>query len=248
MKIIVTKDYAEMSKKAYELIRDVMLAKPNCILGLATGSTPIGLYDNLIAGVKNNEITFKNVKTVNLDEYVNLPRAHKESYFSFMHEKLFNKVDILEENINLPFGAFGDMNKNCDEYNELLGKMRQDIQVLGIGGNGHIGFNEPNTSFKSVTHIVDLTENTRKDNARFFENDVDNVPTQAITMGIQNIMDAKCVIILISGAGKAAAAKAMIEGACDPICPASALQNHKNVIVVIDEAAATLLNKKNLNN
>ena len=240
MKLIVKDNYELASKEAYEIIKDLLVSNPKAVLGLATGSTPIGLYKNLIKGVENKEISFKDVQTVNLDEYVNLPVTHPESYYSFMHTNLFNHVDIKEENIHIPCGN-GNLKENCDNYNKVLESLTQDMQLLGIGANGHIGFNEPGTSFDSLTHIVDLKEKTRQDNARFFDQDINKVPTQAITMGIKNIMDAKLVIIIASGKNKAEAVKALVNGPVTEECPASILQNHPNTIVIVDKEAASLL-------
>lgn len=240
MKLIIKDNYELASKEAYEIIKDLLVSNPKAILGLATGSTPIGLYKNLIKGVENKEISFKDVQTVNLDEYVNLPVTHPESYYSFMHTNLFNHVDIKEENVHIPCGN-GNLKENCDNYNKVLESLTQDMQLLGIGANGHIGFNEPGTSFDSLTHIVDLKEKTRQDNARFFDQDINKVPTQAITMGIKNIMDAKLVIIIASGKNKAEAVKALVNGPVTEECPASVLQNHPNTIVIVDKDAASLL-------
>ena len=240
MKLIIKDNYELASKEAYEIIKDLLVSNPKAILGLATGSTPIGLYKNLIKGVENKEISFKDVQTVNLDEYVNLPITHPESYYSFMHTNLFNHVDIKEENVHIPCGN-GNLKENCDNYNKVLESLTQDMQLLGIGANGHIGFNEPGTSFDSLTHIVDLKEKTRQDNARFFDQDINKVPTQAITMGIKNIMDAKLVIIIASGKNKAEAVKALVNGPVTEECPASVLQNHPNTIVIVDKDAASLL-------
>ena len=240
MKLIVKDNYELASKEAYEIIKDLLVSNPKAVLGLATGSTPIGLYKNLIKGVENKEISFKDVQTVNLDEYVNLPVTHPESYYSFMHTNLFNYVDIKEENVHIPCGN-GNLKENCDNYNKVLESLTQDMQLLGIGANGHIGFNEPGTSFDSLTHIVDLKEKTRQDNARFFDQDINKVPTQAITMGIKNIMDAKLVIIIASGKNKAEAVKALVNGPVTEDCPASILQNHPNTIVIVDKDAASLL-------
>ncbi len=241
MKVIVCKNYEEMSKKGYEVIKEVMEnTQGKAILGLATGSTPIGLYQNMVADFKAGNVSYKNAQSVNLDEYVGLEKTHDQSYYYFMHDNLFNHIDIDESNVNLPNGNTDDMQKACDDYTALLATKQQDVQVLGIGSNGHIGFNEPGTAFDSTTHIVTLHEGTRKDNARFFAS-LDEVPTHAITMGIANIMNAKKILVLASGKGKANAVHAMVQGNIDPSCPASVLQNHPDVVVVVDEDAASLL-------
>jgi glucosamine-6-phosphate deaminase len=240
MKVIKVKDYQEMSNAASKIVGDLLKEKKNATLGLATGSTPIGLYKNLVKMYQNKEISFKDVTTYNLDEYCELPRNHKESYFSFMHRNLFDHVDIIEENVHIPSSIGAGLNKLCQDYNNSLHKATIDLQVLGIGGNGHIGFNEPGTSFDQETFIVKLTEKTRMDNMRFF-NSLDEVPHHAITMGIKNIMQAKKILLLASGKSKAEAVKKLINGEITEVFPASVLKNHKDVIVIIDEEAASLL-------
>ncbi|MEG1394496.1 MAG: glucosamine-6-phosphate deaminase [Clostridia bacterium] len=243
MKVIICKDYQEMSAKAYEYIYSVMAEKNfECILGLATGSTPIGLYKNMVADCKAGNVSYSRMKSVNLDEYIGLPITHDQSYCYFMRDNLFDHIDIDSKNYHLPQGNTADNEKACADYTALLARMQQDVQVLGLGSNGHIGFNEPFTPFDSTTHIVKLTDNTRQDNARFFAS-LNEVPTHSITMGIANIMNAKSVLVLASGDNKAKAVKAMVEGAVTEEVPASVLQNHKNVVVIVDEKAASLLRK-----
>ena len=239
MKVIKVKDYQELSKVASEIIGNLLKEKPNATLGLATGSTPIGLYRNLISMYQNQEISFKDVKTYNLDEYCNLPKNHKESYYTFMHVNLFDHVDINEANINIP-STIGDLNELSKAYNEKLKEANIDLQVLGIGSNGHIGFNEPNTSFDQETFIVKLAEKTRLDNMRFF-NSLEEVPEYAITMGIKNIMESKQILLLASGKSKAEAIKELLQGEINEKFPASVLKKHSNVIVIIDEEASSLL-------
>ncbi len=240
MKVIVTENYDEMSKKAAEIIIDVVKKNPNAVLGLATGSSPIGTYQNMIKDCKENGTSYKNVSTVNLDEYVSLNAEHDQSYAYFMRKNLFDGLDIDQNNTNLPCGVAPDLAKECDRYNALLEKLVPDIQVLGIGSNGHIGFNEPNTPFDSVTHIVDLTESTIKDNSRMFAS-IDEVPKQALSMGIKNIMQAKSIIMVVSGKNKAVAVKGMVNGEITPEVPASVLQLHPFVTVICDKEAASLL-------
>ena len=240
MEIIVVKNYEEMSKAGNEVLKNVVLENPQAILGLATGSTPIGIYKNMIEDFKNGLVSYKNVKTVNLDEYIGLGAENDQSYISFMSENLFNHIDIDKANTKLPNGKAVDPQVECDRYTALLKTMPQDIQLLGLGTNGHIGFNEPMTAFETTTHIIDLTESTISDNARFFAS-IEEVPTQAITMGIQNIMDAKKILIVAAGANKADAIYSMVKGEVNINCPASVLQNHKDVVVIIDEAAASKL-------
>ena len=242
MKLIVVKDYEEMSLEASLIIKDLLVKKPDATLGLATGSSPIGLYQNLIKYYEKGERSFKNVKTYNLDEYCELPRSHPESYYSFMHRNLFSHVDILEENVHIPCSEGSDLQALCDEYNDLLHKATIDLQLLGIGANGHIGFNEPNTPFDQETWVVKLTDKTRKDNQRFF-NSLDEVPTHAMTMGIANIMQAKCLLLVASGKNKAEAIRRLASGEVNPECPATILNRHPNAIVIVDEDAASLIKK-----
>ena len=240
MKVIVTENYEEMSKKTAELLIDVVKNNPSAVLGLATGSSPIGTYQHMIKDHQENGTSYKNVKTVNLDEYVGLTADHDQSYAYFMRDNLFNHVDIDLKNTNVPCGVAKDLEKECERYNALLEECKQDVQLLGIGSNGHIGFNEPGTPIDSVTHLVDLTENTIKDNSRLFAS-IDEVPRQALSMGIKNIMNAKSVVLVASGKNKAKAVYGMVKGAVTPELPASILQLHPNVILVCDKDAASLL-------
>lgn len=240
MKVIITENYQEMSEKAGEIIVEIVKNNPKAVLGLATGSSPIGTYQYMIKDHKENGTSYKDVSTVNLDEYVGLTPDHNQSYAYFMRDNLFNHVDIDLANTNLPQGSAKDLEAECNRYNTLLATMQQDVQVLGIGSNGHIGFNEPNTPFDSVTHVVDLTESTIKDNSRLFES-IDEVPRQALSMGIKNIMNAKSIIMVASGKNKAVAVKGMVNGAITPELPASVLQLHPNVVLVCDKDAASLL-------
>lgn len=236
MKLIKVKNYEELSKVAAEVVGTLVKAKPNATLGLATGSSPIGLYQNLIKMHQNKEISFQGITTYNLDEYCDLPREHPESYFSFMHRNLFHHIDIKEGNIHLPSSVGKDLQKNCDDYNNALNQANIDLQVLGIGGNGHIGFNEPNTAFSQETFVVELTEKTRIDNARFF-NSLEEVPTHAITMGIHNIMQVNKILLIISGKSKQDAVKRLLSGEITETFPASILHKHQDVVVIVDEDA-----------
>ena len=242
MKVIIAKDYDDMSKKAYEVMKSVVTAKDDAILGLATGSSPIGLYKCMIEDYEKGNVSYKKVHSVNLDEYIGQGVGDEQSYVEFMRNNLFNHIDIDIKNTDLPSGKAADMQKECDRYNKKLDGLSQDIQVLGIGSNGHIGFNEPNTPFGSETHVVDLTANTIKDNARFFKS-IDEVPTQAISMGIKNVMHAKKILLVASGANKADAIKATVEGPVTETVPASVLQLHPDCYIVVDEAAASKLGK-----
>ena len=242
MKVIICENYDEVSKKAYEVMKEVVTSKDNAVLGLATGSSPIGLYKCMIEDYKNGNVSYKNVSSVNLDEYIGQGVGDEQSYVEFMRNNLFNHIDIDLANTDLPCGKNEDNQKECDRYNAKLANLSVDIQVLGIGSNGHIGFNEPNTPFGAVTHIVDLTENTIKDNARFF-NSIDEVPTQAISMGIKNVMNAKKILLVASGENKADAIKATVEGPVTEKVPASVLQLHPDCYIVVDKAAASKLSK-----
>ena len=211
-------------------------ANPSCTLGLATGSSPIGTYQNLVKDVKAGEISFKDVKTYNLDEYCGISRSHPQSYYYFMHDNLFNHVDIDEANVHIPAVSNDHLEEDCKTYNDMLHNATIDLQLLGIGGNGHIGFNEPGTSFEQETFIVKLTDKTRQDNKRFF-NSIDEVPTHAITMGIKNIMQAKRILMLISGVNKADTVVKLLSGNITTDFPASVLNNHPDVTVIIDQDA-----------
>lgn len=240
MKVIVCKNTEELANEALKVMLDVIKSKESPIIGLATGSSPIGLYNAMIRDHKENGTSYKNVKSVNLDEYVGLGIESDQSYVYFMNDNLFKSIDIDKNNTNLPNGKADDMIAECERYTALLDSMPQDIQLLGIGGNGHIGFNEPGTPFNSTTHIVELQERTRLDNARFFSS-LDEVPTHAITMGIKNIMNAKKILVVANGKGKADAVYSMVKGEITESCPASVLQNHNDVIVIVDEDAASKL-------
>ena len=240
MKVIIAKDYDDMSNKAFEVMADVVKNNPEAVLGLATGSTPIGLYKNMIKDHNENGTSYKKIKTVNLDEYAGLDVTSDQSYIYFMRDNLFNHIDIDLKNTNIEDGKAADRKAECERYNALLETMQQDIQVLGIGSNGHIAFNEPGTPFGSVTHIVDLTESTIKDNSRLFKS-IDEVPRQAFTMGLKNIMNAKKILILANGANKAKAVYGLVKGDVTENVPASVLQLHPDCTLVCDEAAAALI-------
>lgn len=240
MKVIIAKDYEEMSKKAFEVMREVVKGNPRAVLGLATGSTPIGLYKNMIEDHKQNGTSYREIRTVNLDEYAGLDYSSDQSYVYFMRSNLFDYIDIDLKNTNIENGKAADRQAECDRYNRLLEGLQQDIQVLGIGSNGHIAFNEPGTPFGSVTHIVDLAESTIKDNSRMFKS-IDEVPRQAFTMGLKNIMNAKKILILANGANKAKAVYGLVKSEVTEAVPASVLQLHPDCTLVCDEAAAALL-------
>lgn len=237
MRIIRTKDYDDMSRKAAGIIAAQVIMKPDCVLGLATGSTPIGTYARLVKQYQEGDLDFSQVTSVNLDEYKGLPKDNDQSYYYFMNDHLFSKVNIDTKHTFLPDGTETDSDKACREYNQIIANVGGvDLQLLGLGHNGHIGFNEPGTAFEAQTHCVDLTESTIQANKRFFAS-IDDVPRQAYTMGIGTIMLAKKILVVVSGADKAAAVKKAFFGAITPEVPASVLQLHRDVIVVADEAA-----------
>lgn len=237
MKTIVCKTYEEMSTCAAEIMADVMKQTPACVLGLATGSTPVGMYKKLIDMNRAGEIDFSQVTTVNLDEYYPIAPDSDQSYRYFMNVNLFDHVNVDKAKTYVPDGTATDPDEACAAYEALVNKVGPaDIQVLGIGQNGHIGFNEPAKALEVGTHVTVLTENTIKANARFFAS-VDDVPTKALTMGIGTILSAKKIIILASGAAKAEAVSKMLAGKLDTSCPASMLNLHADVTVICDEAA-----------
>lgn len=238
MKVIITKDYDELSKEAFKVMKEVLDNNPAAVLGLATGSSPEGLYAEMVKDHKENGTSYKDVRTYNLDEYVDIDRNDPQSYYTFMNEHLFKDIDIDPANTHVPYGNTPEAAKEYDDQVKGV-----DIQLLGIGQNGHIGFNEPGTPFDERTHIVELTESTRNANKRFFEDDINKVPTHAITQGIGTVMDAKKILLVANGAAKADAVKAMVEGEPDVQWPASVLQNHPDVVVIVDEAAASKLSK-----
>ncbi|MEN1967332.1 glucosamine-6-phosphate deaminase [Lentibacillus sp. N15] len=237
MEVWKVKDYQEMSEKACKLIIDKLKELDQPVLGLATGSTPEGLYQQLIAKHKDEKVSFRHATTFNLDEYVGLSQQDPNSYHYYMQEKLFKHIDIPADRAHVPNGRSDDLTESCNAYESLIKSAGNiDIQVLGIGLNGHIGFNEPGTSFSSRTHIVTLDDSTRQANARFFDSLAD-VPTKAITMGIGSIMESKQIILLISGEKKREAVAKLINGEVSEDFPASILQQHENVIVIADEEA-----------
>ena len=238
---IVTTNKEQAYDQAAEILIKLIKTKPNATIGFATGSTPIPLYDRLVKA-HNDGLDMSKLTTFNLDEYIGLAQSDPNSYHRFMFDNLFGKVNIPRENINLIDGAAIDIVKEQINYEKKLMKQPVDLQILGIGENGHIGFNEPGTPFGSLTHIADLTESTIQANAIHFPKG--NVPKQAITMGLMTIMQAKQILIMAFGPKKANAVKAMLEGPIDPSCPASILRNHPNVIYVLDKEASSLLTKQ----
>lgn len=246
MRIIKTKDYNDLSLKAAEIISGQVMLKNNSVLGLATGSTPIGTYKELIKKYEKGLIDFSEISTVNLDEYRGLAPDNDQSYRYFMNTNLFDHVNIDKARTYVPNGLEEDSEKACADYNEIIRSVGGiDMQLLGIGGNGHIGFNEPGAAFEKETHCVDLTESTIKANARFFET-MDDVPKQAYTMGIKNIMTAKKILLVATGEAKADALYKSLYGPITPNVPASILQLHPDVTVVADEGALKLIREKGL--
>ena len=237
MRIYKAKDYDEMSRTAAGIVSAQIIMKPDCVLGLATGSTPVGLYKQLIEWYRNGDLDFSGVRTVNLDEYKGISRENDQSYYYFMHQNLFDHVNIPAGNTHLPDGIEPDSEKECRRYEELIQSMGSvDLQLLGIGHNGHIGFNEPADAFDKLVHCVNLTQSTIEANKRFFAS-AKEVPRQAYTMGIQTIMRSKKILIIANGEGKADIVRDAFFGPITPMVPASVLQLHNDVTLVADEAA-----------
>lgn len=239
MKIIEVNDYTEMSQRAAKYIIEKICQNPTLTLGLATGGTPIGTYKNLIEDHKKNGTSYQQVTTFNLDEYIGLSGEDKNSYRYFMNEQLFNHIDINKQNTHVPHGDSLNIDEECLRYEQLLTQHGGiDLQILGIGGNGHIGFNEPGTLFNTKTHVIQLAPSTIRANARFF-NKIEEVPTRAITMGISTIMKSKEILLLVSGESKnQAMAKLLTENVTENF-PASVLKQHPYVTIIADKAAVS---------
>ena len=240
MRIIRVKDYQQMSRAAANIISAQVILEPKSVLGLATGSSPIGAYQQLIEWYKKGDVDFSQVTTVNLDEYVGLTPDHDQSYHYFMHRNFFDSVNIDPQRINIPDGCAPDMAAECLRYDGVLRGLGVDLQLLGLGNNGHIGFNEPGPVFSKGTHIVTLTDSTREANKRFFAS-LEDVPKTAVSMGTFDIMQAKRVLMVASGKAKAEAVKAAFFGPITPQMPASILQFHPDFTLVADEDALSLL-------
>ena len=241
MRIIRTRDYQELSRAAARLIAAQVVLKPGCVLGLATGSSPVGAYQQLIAWYKKGDLDFSQVRTVNLDEYVGLAPDHDQSYAYFMRSNLFDHVNIDLSNTNIPDGLAPDAAAECARYDERIRALGGvDLQLLGIGPNGHIGFNEPDGHFSCGTQQIQLTDSTRQANKRFFAS-LDDVPTHARTMGVRDILQARRVVMVASGENKAKAVKEAFFGPVTPAMPASILQYHPDFVLVADEAALSLV-------
>ena len=234
MRIIAAKDYNDMSRKAANIISAQVILKPDCVLGLATGSSPIGTYKQLIEWYQKGDLDFSEVKTANLDEYRGLPKSNDQSYDYFMKHNFFNHINIKPENLHIPDGEEADAAKACSDYDRIVAELGGvDLQLLGMGHNGHIGFNEPSDIFAKGTNCVDLQESTIEANKRFFAS-IDDVPRQAYTMGIGTIMSAKKILVIVSGKSKAPAVKKAFFGPITPHVPASILQLHPDVTVIAD--------------
>ena len=241
MKVIVLDNYDELSKEASRLVEEKVMENDKAVLGLATGSTPLGLYKYMIEGYKTRGISYRNVKTLNLDEYLGLEHSHPESYHAFMLETLFKHIDVELNHTYIPNGVPDSTDAECVRYEEVIDKIGPvNLQILGIGTNGHIGFNEPGTDPQSLTHVVELNASTRESNAKFFES-MDEVPTHAITMGITSILKSEEIILLASGKSKAQAVKTLLEKEVTPDFPASYLWTHDNVTLIVDKDAYGLI-------
>ena len=241
MRIVIAKDYSSMSRMAADEISALLRSNPACVLGLATGSTPIGLYDCLVSDFESGKVSFREATTFNLDEYCGLGSDNPHGYRYFMNEHLFDRVDIPASSTHVPEGRTGNMESECVRYDKMISDAGGiDLQLLGIGHNGHIGFNEPGAEFPKGTHVVDLTESTIAANSRLFDSAAE-VPRHAITMGIGNIMAAKKVLMLASGNDKAEVVKRAFLGPVTPEVPASILQFHPDAIVIVDEDAGAKL-------
>jgi len=238
MLLIIRENYEEMCRFAAQKFADMIRKKPTCVLGLATGSTPLGVYKELIRIHKEENLDFSLVQTFNLDEYVGLPREHEQSYYNFMKINFFDHVNIHPNSIHIPNGMASDVEEECLEYEKkIIEEGGIDLQILGIGSNGHIAFNEPFSSLGSRTRIKTLTDKTRQDNARFFES-MDEVPKYAITMGVGTIMDSRSIILLASGKNKAWAIKNTVEGPITAKVPATIVQIHRHATILVDRDAA----------
>lgn len=241
MRVIIAKNYEDMSKKAAEFMAEFVNEKPNCVLGLATGGTPVAMYKELIKMNKEGKVDFSKATSINLDEYKGLSGDHDQSYRYFMNYNLFNHINIDKSKTFVPNGLAEDIEKECKEYDKRIENFGGiDLQLLGIGNNGHIAFNEPNEFLHMGTHLTKLTENTIEANSRFFESK-EEVPTEALTMGLGGIMKAKKILLIASGESKAEIISKLLEGKITTTIPATLLQVHPDVTLIIDEAAAALL-------
>lgn len=238
MEVIIKNNYREVSELAAQYLLNTVKSKTNAVIGLPTGGTPLGMYSIIVNEFNNNNISFQNVTTFNLDEYIGLEKTNKNSYYYFMNEHLFSHIDIKQENINIPNGMTNNVKQECSSYeNKIKAAGLMDILFIGIGKNGHIGFNEPADYFEPYTHEVKLQDNTIAANSRFFDR-IENVPKTAITMGIKTILSAKKIVLIASGVSKAEVIAKAIKGKITPQLPASILQLHNNITIIIDKEAA----------
>ncbi len=241
MEIRIYKDDVQIGKEAALLFASQILKKRDCVLGMATGSTPLPTYQELVRLHESGMLDFSEVRTFNLDEYVGIDRAREQSYYRFMFDNLFSKINIKPENVHVPHPVSANLSDDCAAYDAAIAEAGGiDLQILGIGHNGHIAFNEPSGVFSSGTHIVELTQSTIEANQRFFER-IEDVPKKAMSMGIGSIMKAREILLIATGKQKAQAVKAMLRDAVSPACPASVLQFHHAATVFLDEGAASLL-------
>ena len=240
MRIVIVGSAKDTAKVALDSIKETLKKKPNSVICFPTGSSPLPLYNAMVEDFKKKSTSYKDVITFNLDEYKGLGSKHNQSYRYFMDVNLFNSLNINKDNINFPNGVLKDLKGECERYHKLLEENHRDIQILGIGSNGHIGFNEPGTSFDSTTHVVSLSASTIRDNSRFFTS-IKEVPKQAITMGLSEIIDSEKIILIATGINKAKAVRDCVKGPIDESCPASILQKHDNVLLILDKDAASLL-------
>lgn len=241
MNVCVYKKEETIGAAAASLFAACVIQKPKCVLGLATGSTPIPTYQKMAELFRDGVVDFSEVTTYNLDEYVGLDHDHEQSYYHFMWENLFRHINVPKDRIHVLSGTAADPEKECAEYEKAIDAAGGiDLQILGIGRNGHIAFNEPTDHFPATTHVVELTESTIEANKRFFES-ADEVPRRALTTGIGTIMKARAIVLVATGKDKAEAVRAMVKGPVTPQCPASILQLHENATILVDEAAASLL-------
>ena len=245
MELVILDNAEAIAQRAADAVEDLLTAEPAAVLGTATGSSPLPLYDELARRCEAGRLSFKEVTGFMLDEYVGLPEGHPERYATFMERNLRSRVDMRPGALHGPDALREDLQAACDAYEASMAAAGYcDLQVLGIGSDGHIGFNEPGGPLDSSTHVDELTEQTRRDNARFFDDDIDAVPTRCITQGLGTIMKARKLVLIATGENKAEAIAHLVEGEVDPRWPATVMQNHADALVLVDPAAASLLGDK----